>query len=521
MARDNFSKANIRILRDRVASRCSNPDCRVSTTAASETDDKAKIIGIAAHIHAASPGGPRYDKAMSPQERKSIKNGIWLCANCSGDIDKDVDKYSFVLLNKWKVQAEGYAIIEMGKKLPCKSDAIDTLTTALTGQSKKFLADAIANVHQGSAKALEQLDPRFSVITSFDGSHTSIGIHAKETVSMALHIDSTIAKDYVKQSKAFLAHGSDICIPSDGISFKGSKLFDEIFAVKGGTFSISSKKIDAVQKLWLVQDTTNVVHTFDDIAGVISLGTETFKFEGTACNGLFEFNYKKSLDKANKNTTINMRLNLEAWVNQPVTGLPYLEKLKSLFENIVHGWKVFTSLEINGQELITSKGMKIDDWEFSIDNYNLLSYIHASKIISNALRKPILYTNSVTFSGSQLDNIIQIADTFENKRRFGKDKILKNPSCELIIDENHENLKELFKKTEPRSLRITQNSGETIHLFGSPVDIPPEVITIDQITPKFLKNIDDLKEGDTVTVEWIPEKDCKLTYSFKTLHHVD
>lgn len=456
-----------------------------------------------------------YDAAMSTTARKSIENGIWLCSNCSIDIDKDAKRYSIELLNDWKLKAEGDARSEMGKKLPNKSDAIDTLTTALTGQPKNFLADAIANVHHGSTKALEQLDSRFAVMTFFDGRNTSIDIHAKETVSMALHIDSTIAKDYINQHNAFLAHGSDISLPSESISFEGSKLFEEIFTGTGGTFSISSNKINAVQKLWLVQDKTNIVYSFDDIVGFISAGTETFKFEGTACNGLFEFNCKKNFDKKDNNANIYMRLNLEQWTNQPVTNLPYLEKLRALFTKITNRWTAFTSLEINGQEVIASKGMKINDWKFSIGNYNFLNYVYASKVISTALEKPILYTDSVTFNGDQLENIIQIAETFDGNRCFGKDKFKKNPSCKLVIEKNCENIKVLLKKDEPSSMRIIQNSGETIHLFGTPVEIPPEIITIDQVTPNVLAEINGLKEGDIVTVEWVPEDNCKLTYSFK------
>jgi ribosomal protein L37AE/L43A len=46
-------------------------------------------IGVAAHISGAAPGGPRYDASMSSEARKSINNGIWLCANCARLVDGD------------------------------------------------------------------------------------------------------------------------------------------------------------------------------------------------------------------------------------------------------------------------------------------------------------------------------------------------------------------------------------------------------------------------------------------------
>ena len=136
--RDDFLESTIRTLRERVAMRCSSPDCRVPTSAASG-DKKVNNLGIAAHIHAASPGGARYDKSMSKDERRSIKNAIWLCSNCSIKIDRDAEQYPAELLRKWKLEAEKNALEELGKKLPGKNDAVDTLTAALTGVSKQFM----------------------------------------------------------------------------------------------------------------------------------------------------------------------------------------------------------------------------------------------------------------------------------------------------------------------------------------------------------------------------------------------
>ena len=51
------------------------------------------MIGIAAHICAAAPGGPRYDPTMTPEQRSSIENGIWVCRTHSGVIDCDVVTY--------------------------------------------------------------------------------------------------------------------------------------------------------------------------------------------------------------------------------------------------------------------------------------------------------------------------------------------------------------------------------------------------------------------------------------------
>lgn len=104
--RDDFSQKIKDDLAKRASFRCSNPNCQKPTIGAQKGDGKSINIGVAAHIAAAAPGGPRYDASMTSQERSSFENGIWLCANCSTLIDKDERYYTVDLLKNWKHQAE-------------------------------------------------------------------------------------------------------------------------------------------------------------------------------------------------------------------------------------------------------------------------------------------------------------------------------------------------------------------------------------------------------------------------------
>lgn len=101
--RDNFTNKTIDILAKRVGYICSNPECRKHTAGPNSEKNKATIVGISAHITAASVGGPRYDATLTPEERKDIDNGIWLCTNCAKIIDKDPGKFPVKTLNEWKV----------------------------------------------------------------------------------------------------------------------------------------------------------------------------------------------------------------------------------------------------------------------------------------------------------------------------------------------------------------------------------------------------------------------------------
>jgi hypothetical protein len=68
-------------------------------------EDKAVNVGVAAHITAASPGGPRYDESLPQEERRGASNAIWLCHICAKLIDSDIPRFPTDLLRKWKQDA--------------------------------------------------------------------------------------------------------------------------------------------------------------------------------------------------------------------------------------------------------------------------------------------------------------------------------------------------------------------------------------------------------------------------------
>lgn len=94
----------------RVSHLCSNPKCGKPTAGPQQDSTKAMNIGVAAHITAASPDGPRYDNSLTPEQRRHPDNGIWACQSCGRLIDNDKQRYTVHMLRQWKKDAEARAL---------------------------------------------------------------------------------------------------------------------------------------------------------------------------------------------------------------------------------------------------------------------------------------------------------------------------------------------------------------------------------------------------------------------------
>lgn len=104
--RDDFPIRVKELIAKRSGTLCSNPSCNVLTYGPGQDPSKSANRGVAAHITAAAPDGPRYDSSLTPEKRRSADNGIWLCQNCAKVVDNDEDRYTADLLRYWKKNAE-------------------------------------------------------------------------------------------------------------------------------------------------------------------------------------------------------------------------------------------------------------------------------------------------------------------------------------------------------------------------------------------------------------------------------
>ncbi len=165
MARDDFLKATIEVLAKRVGNRCSNPDCRCPTSGPHTSPGKAVIVGVAAHITAASPGGPRFDGSLSRKQRRGITNGIWLCETCAKLVDSDCARFPVEILREWKERAEEARRCEIEKTCFGETDPNGTLDPI-----RSRLVDELQCTHVQIVELFEEV---FSLL---EDAHDSSGV---------------------------------------------------------------------------------------------------------------------------------------------------------------------------------------------------------------------------------------------------------------------------------------------------------------------------------------------------------
>ena len=170
---EKFSSAIKRILQNRAGHKCSNPSCDITTSGPHQEEDKAINLGVAAHITARSPGGPRYNEFLTPDDRKSFTNGIWLCQKCAKLIDNDVRSYPEEQLRIWKrdheakIKAEnqGSARSDNNSRLPARL-TIDAIFPNPSADNKACVLDIRVSNPGGSDLMINAI--KFQVLESVE-----------------------------------------------------------------------------------------------------------------------------------------------------------------------------------------------------------------------------------------------------------------------------------------------------------------------------------------------------------------
>ena len=137
------------------------------------------MVGVAAHICAASPGGPRHNAAQTREERRSKDNGIWLCQNCGRIVDADPSSYPAEKLNEWKRGAQEKAFLE----------AVAPSQAAPSAEAARIASLIAFGNREGADAALDEAFAKFhtAATTDFAG-YTRGSLWKQQQVELTLKV---------------------------------------------------------------------------------------------------------------------------------------------------------------------------------------------------------------------------------------------------------------------------------------------------------------------------------------------
>jgi hypothetical protein len=513
---DDFAASVIRNLRDRVAHRCSNPTCRVPTSApGARSSDKSVNLGKAAHICAASEGGPRYVKEMTSEQRRDISNAIWLCSNCATVIDVDVDRYSIDLLREWRRQAEATALLEYGRRLPREEDARDQVLYVLRGAPSSFKRTAIANAHHATECVLTGLDPRFAVETGFSKGATTISLHAQETVPFSINVDAERSSEWRSAISALFEHGQDVRLPKSGILLHGSPLFDELVnSQPDGTLQILGAKRSANLKFALSDPSGDRSERFDDVQGQVSGGTKSFSFRGASCAGTFEVAFSAPFDGVQSDGKFSIACEFAPWLGRDIRFLPYIDRLEAIFDLAIRGWKVDFDLEIDGISQVRARSgvrLGVDDLEPIL---GAIRYVKRCGEIARFLGAEVRFELGHGVSEDDYIRIADVANIIRGCKVYEASDLACDPVVHVVASSDCVNIEALACSQEADHRMKVQYDGGSVLLFGTELALPMLEISLDDVQPKLPEDLSSIEPGTSVPVRLLRGPDFKCKYAF-------
>jgi hypothetical protein len=454
---------------------------------------------------------------MTPTERSSINNAIWLCSNCATEIDVAPSSYPTVLLHEWKRLAEEAARQEKGKPLPHPDDARNQLVSAMTGMPTSFVGAAIKNIHDASEQVLEGLDSRFRVETSYNNKITTYTVHALEEAQCTIQVPGQLAQDWQAALQALEDHGLDVTVPAAGVRMKGSPLLERMFTDVGlnsAHVSIGANKKPAAQKLKVLNPATGEIEQFDDVVGQVCIGRKSFTFQGYACGEVFSTSLNFTWEPKEK-TDFTWLVNPELWCQRDIRYLPHFDKLFRLFERLVSGWEIDVELEIDGLQVLkanTTAPMSSKEVQSMASS---LHYIALVRKIAAYLDVSIKLARDWQVSQAEYVRALEVVEIIEGQAVYGRSAIQSNATCHLVARDGASNIRLLLASESPCVITMQADDEGGLVAFGQAIQLPRMEILLEEVRPKIHhEDLATIQDGDAVLIEWEPAENflCSLKY---------
>ncbi|UZA81267.1 HNH endonuclease [Pseudomonas syringae] len=476
--RHDFLQKTVQRLRDRAGNVCSFPECHVNTHGSAFTGDKAVGVGVACHIKAAAPGGPRYDAKQTKDERRHLSNGIWMCQTHSKLVDADDSAYSIETLLEWKQKAEARSnslinqksFTENEVRAAVEAGAVSILQRWVNKSNDPF-DTPIAEVMTGYEAGLRALDPRFNVqVDKVGGHYNHIISAAQDKVSLQLILqDLDKLEGYWDAERALYEEGRQLEIPGAHFKFEGSKLFDAIHRrthrSEQGTLTLGAPRKALTANLY-VRTPKGHESVVDSFTCYYTSGSLRTVFEGAALDGFFTV--KASCTHDGKGTKFDLKFNVDAWRGKNILDLPRFFRLAKVAPLLASG-RLVVEIEVgNNVASFDTKFSPINE-QYHAQLRWLIEYLDFARKVAEQCSETI-FLKEVEFD----------SEVYTALRRYSR--LLAGPIIstrksgwlcggEFTFDERGQ-FSDFLSKDLPPLIKLVQNNNMTFNLFGQAVSAP-------------------------------------------------
>ena len=126
-----------RVLDIRSLNQCAYPDCTNTLVEPGIGRSEPTVTGDVCHIHAVSPGGPRWKEGLTKKELNSPANLIFLCKHHHGIVDGQHEYYTAEMLWKWKREHEARETRNLSGDLDFVRELVDGKIKAETDKLRQ------------------------------------------------------------------------------------------------------------------------------------------------------------------------------------------------------------------------------------------------------------------------------------------------------------------------------------------------------------------------------------------------
>ncbi|ENM7918015.1 TPA: hypothetical protein ACMDXF_000935 [Vibrio parahaemolyticus] len=511
--RHDFLDSTKRMLRENVAYLCSKPDCRVLTVASKIDGCSLSNVGVAAHICAAAPGGPRYKLEQTEAERKHYDNGIWLCTTCSRLIDVDDDSYSEDLLRNWKSQTLAYVRDNIGKQLLPKeeveSKALKNTLDYVSGKDSILSASVPSKMVGFIDDHLNQLDSRFSVQTDIINGVTLRNIiPLTNDANFAISMNKSDGEEFQANLEMMRETGKPIKLTSDSFKFTGSKLFEAL----GNDKSVSKELVIQPASTRVMVDLYAISPSHKVYLGSFKgkqfVLRDGLKFEAYAFNKLIKVScfYDLADAKAPK-VTSNYVINTSLWDGKSVNRLPFFSKILMAKEILQTGGGLSIGLELEGGEFVgpmligdeNQEQLKVFT-EFGC----LIHAIDCYKKISEKFELLVPVYGDFELSAEDYDTLSYVSSLLDGE--------------EIVLGNNINSFQFNVSLEEYGKLMESKKEGRLNELQVTKKNFVPENFGVDLKSLRFKRtyfnmDLDALVDGNSVKLSFIPNENSRSVSS--------